>query len=134
MATNVFFEPKNPLPSDKLEAELLARCREQELEYCYIFHVFPGQAGADKLATAERIYTKDGHKEPVYGLEWTEVGSSSLRDIWAAGDKQEVTHISEYGVNVSLVAPALLIDNIELMVTQKKPDQKPFLSLPRGRG
>ncbi len=128
--TNVFFEPTNPLPTDQLESELLTRCREQELEYCYIFHVFPGQAGADKLATAERIYTQDGHKEPVYGLEWTEVASGSLRDIWAAGAEKEVFNSVENGVPVSVVAPALLIDNVELMVTQKQPDQKPFLPLP----
>jgi len=128
--TNVFFEAKNALAHDQLEKELLARCREQELDYCYIFHVFPGQPGADQLATAERIYTTDGHKESIYGLEWSEVSSGSLRDIWASGDKNEVFSTAENGVSWSVVAPGLLIDNIELMPTQRKPDQKPFVSLP----
>lgn len=112
--TNVFFEPIVSYSWEELEKQLLARCRELGLEYGYIFHSFPSEF-------AERIYL-DGRREIVYGIELWDLNVRRLRDIRSAGDKLEK--------NGSVVAPAILVDELEIMPNQKKPDRKPPVPMP----
>ncbi len=131
MLSNVFFEPRETLTEKDLEEKLLARCRELELEYCYLFDHFPTLSrGNGELRFAERIYTADGRKEIVHGLRLSGVTVRSLRDILAAGDKPEAFGFADNGLSVSVVSPAVVVDEIEILPTQRKPDRKPFISLP----
>jgi len=118
--TNVFFEPSQTFSPEQLEQKLLQRCRELGLEYGYIFHSFP-------FIMAERIYVTDGHKEQVYGIDLKGLTPRSLRDILAAGDDSDVTTIG----NVAIVAPSILVDEIEFVPSQQKPSRKPFVPLPK---
>lgn len=130
--TNVFFEPASPLPAGEMEEKLLDRCRELELEYCYIFSSFPSlNNGQGEMPFAERIYTKDGHKEPAYGLRLEGVTPRSLRDVIAAGDDAEAFSVQDGGgVNLSVVAPSVIVDEMEVMPSQRQPNRKPFVPLP----
>jgi len=119
--TNLFFEPTRPLTATQLEQKLLELCREQELEYCYIIHQGEGVSGL-----AEKIYVSDGHKEPVYGFTM-QISSDQmrpLRDIVAAGD--DATLVGSY----DRVVPSLLVNDMELLPIEKKPDRKPFVKKP----
>lgn len=132
--TNVFFEPKDALGEDELEARLLSRCRELELEYCYIFTRFPSVKGSRTGETnaATRIYTSDGRKEPAFGVRLEGVTPRSLRDILAAGNDADVSYFSdaETGLETSVVAPSVIVDEMEITPAQRKPDRKPFVPLP----
>lgn len=131
--SNVFFVPKQPQTEQEMEEKLLSRCRELELEYCYILPRFPTISGGQgELGFAWRIYSRDGHKEPVYGLRLTGVTTRSLRDILAAGDNAEVSYFIDNAslIPFSVVAPAIVVDEIEILPTQRKPDRKPFVPLP----
>ena len=133
MLSNVFFTPKNPLSAEELEQKLLARCQELELEYCYIFPRFPViTGGKGELDFAWRIYTNDGRKEPVYGLRLEGVTTRSLRDVSAAADDMSVSHFvdNRNQMPFSVIAPSVLVDEIEILPTQRKPDRKPFVPLP----
>ena len=133
MLSNVFFTPKNPLSTEELEQKLLARCQELELEYCYIFPRFPViNGGKGELDFAWRIYTDDGRKEPVYGLRLEGVTTRSLRDVSAAADDMSVSHFVDNRTQMpfSVIAPSVLVDEIEILPTQRKPDRKPFVPLP----
>lgn len=131
--TQVFFEPKNPSAPAEMENKLLKRCRELELEYCYIFPRFPSiRDGQGELNFAERIYTSDGRKEPVYGLRLEGVTARSLRDVLAAGDDAQASYFTdpETDMVVSVVAPSVIVDELEILPTQRKPDRKPFVAHP----
>ena len=131
--SNVFVEPKQPLPQEALEERFLDRCRELELEYCYIFPRFPAiNGGKGELNFAWRVYTADGHKEPVYGLRLENITTRSLRDVLAAGQESRASHFTDSlsRLPLSVVTPALLVDEIEILPTQRKPERKPFVSLP----
>ena len=118
--TNVFFEPTQTYTSEQLEEKLLQRCRELGLEYGYIFHSFPS-------IIAQRIYVDDGHKENVYGIKLEGITPRSLRDIVAAGEDSEVS----LNGNVSIIAPSVLVEEIEFVPSQQKPDRPPFVPLPK---
>jgi len=119
--TNLFFEPKNPLPVQELEQKLMQLCREQELEYCYIIHGGEGVKGL-----AERVYVSDGHREPVYGFvpQLSPSQMRPLRDIVAAGDDMTL------GSSEDTVMPSILVSDMELLPIEKKPDRKPFVKKP----
>lgn len=132
--SNVFVEAKQPVPEAEMEAKLLSRCRELELEYCYILTRFPAVGSSQQTGTvnaAERIYTKDGRKEPVFGVKITGLTTRSLRDILAAGADEEVTYARDsYDRAFSVVTPSLLVDEIEILPDGKKADRKPFIAKP----
>lgn len=125
--SNVFVEAKQPLSDEELEAKLLSRCRELELEYCYVLTNFSSGA----INAAHRIYTKDGRKEPAFGVKITGLTTRSLRDILAAGSDEEVTYVRDsYDRPLSVVTPSLLVDEIEILPDEKKADRKPFVAKP----
>ncbi len=128
--SNIVVQPKNPLSSEEMEQKLLDRCRELELEYCYILQEFP-QEKRPTVNLAERIYTKDGHREPVFGIKIGEKTTRSLRDILAAGQEDTVTSFQDpESREYALIAPSLLVDEIEIVPDDKKPDRKPFTPKP----
>ncbi len=138
--TNLFFVPKQPLSAGAMEANLLARCRELDLPYCYILPSW--QLPMDTTQTekeipseiifAERIYTQDGRKETVHGLKFDALSTRSLRDITAAGDDAQAFAMWGWGERMaSVVAPSILVEEMELVPTERKPAQKPFVSQPR---
>ncbi len=117
MLTTVVVEPKNPLSQKELEEKLLSRCKELELDYCYIVPEIGGSG-----TVVQRIYTADGHKEPVTGLEISNLTTRALRDILAAGDDSDLYS--------NVIVPSLLVDEIELLPSDRRPDRKPFIARP----
>lgn len=138
--TNLFFVPKQALSAEAMEEKLLARCRELDLPYCYILPSW--QLPMDVTQTerevpseiifAERVYTQDGRKETVHGLKFDALSTRSLRDITAAGDDAQAFAMGGWGErNISVVAPSVLVEEMELVPTERKPAQKPFVPMPR---
>ncbi len=122
--SNVLMTSRYPLTQAQLEEKLLALCREQELEYCYIIHSWQGRGG---LNLAERIYTADGRREPIYGLAAEqEEDLRALRDIVAAGDKLEVFP----NEGASIIAPNLLIGEMELKPIDRDPERPHLVPMP----
>ena len=124
--TNVIVKPHHPLSPKALEDRLLEMCRAQELPYCYIIHDLNEEMLERDMM--ERIYTSDGHKEPVTGLEIeTTFSPRLLRDIRAAGDEATVLNTKQ---NISIVTPAVLLEEMELVPTDKKPERPPLVPKP----
>ena len=92
---------------------MLARCRELELEYCYIAH-------DDSLF--ERIDMKSGKREFVLGLDMTYSAKRALRDILAAGD--------DFNLENGVIVPSLLVDEVELEPKEMIPERKPLIPRP----
>ncbi len=81
-----------------------------------------------------RIDTKTGSVELIGGLEFSQITPGILKDIVATGDKEYIynsVYRSDYGDEypISIVAPAILIEEIELV--PKKPETKKPPIVPR---
>ena len=138
--TNLFFVPKQALSAEAMEEKLLARCRELDLPYCYILPSWQlpmdvtqiEREVPSEIIFAERVYTQDGRKETVHGLKFDALSTRSLRDITAAGDDAQAFAMGSWGErNISVVAPSVLVEEMELVPTERKPAQKPFVPMPR---
>jgi len=136
--SNLFFVPKETFSEKEMEEKLLQRCKEQELEYCYIVpssFYYSTDEGVAFPKVVERIYTKDGRKEMVNGLKITGASSRTLRNILAAGDDTDVyNEYSKYyifsTVSQAIVTPSVLVDEIELQSNMYIPDTPPVVPLP----
>ena len=122
--SNVVVSARAPLTEVQLEEKLLALCREQELEYCYIIYSWQGRGG---LNMAERIYTADGRREPVYGLAAEQANDlRALRDIVAAGDHSDVFS----GPDFTIIAPSLLLDEVDLKPMERDSARPHLVPMP----
>ena len=130
--TNVRVEPENPLAWNELVDRFLGRCKELGLEYGYVLHQWPGPDNQN-MPVWEKVYL-DGHSEFVYGLKIDGLTTRALRDILAVGDWPVVSHLEmpgEEGLPAQNVqTPALLLDEMELVTVDSKPDKPPFVKKP----
>jgi len=111
--------------------QFLTRCQALDLEYGYIIHQWP-TTDSDALFMLEKVYV-DGRSEFVHGLKIADLTPRSLRDILAVGDTPVVSHIRLTGEEIpsqTVTTPALLLEELELVTTDSKPDKKPFVSIP----
>lgn len=132
--TNVHVRPQVTLSDSELETKLLERCRELGLDYGYILYDFP-TSNEDTILRAMRVYVTGNRREMVYGLRLANLTTRALRDITAAGDQTKILWVdsgffSKGLPGQSISSPALLIDEMEFVPTDKKPDKKPFVPKP----
>lgn len=127
--TNTFVEPKTPLSEKDLEEEFLAVCRDWELEYCYQIDAYDEDNGS-LVNRAWRVYAEDGRKVPAFGLDLRNLYSRSLRDIIAAGDNKEVSYFQRAYGHSTVVSPSLLLEEVEILPSDVKPDKPPFIDKP----
>ena len=131
--TNLFAQAQSPKTWEELQAELIQKCKELELDYGYILYDFP--TGDDRtIAFAKRLYV-DGTTEPVYGLQINDLTPRALRDIRSAGDSPFVTQTApglfkEVLPSQSIITPALLLEELDLGPDNKKADKAPFVKKP----
>lgn len=130
LPSNVFIRaednPSKVLPRAELKKKFLEICREQELEYCLLVR------GLDSMYepfSAYRVYVKDGHEEPVHGIEFTGTSLRALRDITAVSKELNV-YYPQWSVPGAIVAPSILVQEMEVKKTEKKPEKKPYLEHP----
>ncbi|NLO91525.1 MAG: hypothetical protein GX410_05990 [Elusimicrobia bacterium] len=121
------------LPAAKLRQRLARMCREMDLEYGIVIRAFDSfsreSAGYEARFAAYKVYASDGHEEPVHGLEIVGLVPAALRAIEAVSAE---SYVSSYfnPVPVSIVAPAMLLGDVEVRKSLVKPDRKPYLENP----
>lgn len=81
-----------------------------------------------------KVFVSDGHEEPVRGCEFTSIDLQSLRKITAASAERTVQN-SVIGVtpSSSIIAPAVLMTEVELSRIKAESEKKPVLKAPHER-
>ena len=127
---NVFIQaadnPARVLPKAELKNKFLDLCREQENDFCLLVRYVGSFGGA---FSAFKVYVSDGHEEPVHAIEFTGANLRALRDIAAVSKEMKVYPLS-WTPPASLVAPDVLVQEMEIKKTEQKPDRKPYLEHP----
>ncbi|MDR0292340.1 MAG: hypothetical protein LBI01_06260 [Elusimicrobium sp.] len=120
---NLFFEPLQTAPD--MKKALMDECKKLDLEYCIKINNY-----GDNKFNGYKIYTKDGREEPVYGME-TYTNTRSLRDIIFAGDDIKAYNIApDYMPPYSIVTPSVIVGEVEIKPTEKKPSRPPMVPKP----
>ena len=159
---NLIVEADESYTAEQLRRRLLQLAEEVGLEYGVIIRSLSADArfaaSAMRVArlrqgdlripapvAAFKLY-RDGREEPLANMEFAEVSQRLLRDIVAAGEPITVTHLlyvspppsfpgsgSWRDIAVSIVAPALLVEEIELKARTSN-EKPPVLSHPNRDG
>lgn len=144
---NVFFseQPQKRVPETELKKRLLQLAADNGLDYAVIVRRLDpeGEKKSDELLAgpvlAYKVSVKDGSESPIGPSDWTGVTFRALRDILLVSDKDYIYNYYQAGpfyydrgyVPASIVAPsALLVQEMEMKPTDKKPDRQPYLPHP----
>ena len=84
--------------------------------------------------TIYRVYVADGREEPIRGCEFGTVDLRSLRRIIAAGQVPAVhNNTGGSGAPSSVIAPAVLFEEVELSRIKRETEKKPLIDPPQAR-
>ncbi len=122
------------IPAAELKKRFIEVAREEGLEFGLRVESME-QGGWSYLGDpihAYKVYVADGREELVRGLEFAEVEERVLKDIVAAGKEQKVYN-STSGTPSSVIAPAILIEELELHKPEHEFDKLPILKPPDQR-
>jgi hypothetical protein len=152
--TNLIIKSRETTSVAELKKKMIDLCQQRGLSYAVVIRKmdFPSTAAGDEMRRlmsgggagsrpvsmplyVYRLYT-DGHEEMIRGVKLRGVNARSLKDILAAGDDAARLDYLEngatfaqvggggYTAEVSVVAPSVLIDDLELV---KMEDELPKL-------
>ena len=135
--SNLFISSSNTVPVAALKKNLLELIQQRAKPYGIIvrkmdFPVYRGRRGPGyphaQHAGSGLQDLSDGREELVRGLRFRNFNVRSLKDILAAGDDAQVFDFMNsqggYSAETSVIAPSILVDDLELYISQ---DEQPLL-------
>src|ERR1035437_9739466 len=157
--SNLFVSTREPVTVAELKKKLIELCRTRNKPYGIIVRKmdFPSSGGMDevrRLIAAQqggrpvsmpilvyKIYV-DGHEELVRGMRFRGFNVRSLKDILAAGDDSAAFEYQDnsgpfaligggsFTAETCVVAPSILIDDLELHPAEEELPKLPVVSAP----
>lgn len=131
---NLFISCDEGLSDQELMARLIEACQDEELDFGLRITAVEGVGwgGLSDPVHVHKVYVADGRRERVRGLEFKPVELRSLRRILAAGRTQ---YLCNYlgDVAAAVVAPAVLLEDVELTRIEQEFDKLPHLESPARR-
>lgn len=108
----LMIESKQASSPVELKQKLLEICRQEGKPFGYYAETLGGNSYEPLLLY--RVYEKDGHEELVRGAVFDELDTRTLRnDLVAAGNDQLVSN-RDGAVPTTVIAPSILIDDLEV--------------------
>lgn len=135
--SNLFVQSKEGKSFDELKKQLIEACRAQGLKYGILFREIDSTftPEGDDISVpilAYKVYVEDGREELFRGADVFDLTVRELRQILAAGNDAHPFnlllgngHLGE-GIPISIVAPSVLLDEIDLRKSTAS-KEKPLL-------
>jgi PmbA/TldA metallopeptidase C-terminal domain len=157
--SNLFVRSTDTTPAADLKKKLIDMCKQRNKPYGMLVRKmdFPSSApfeeirrllinsqrghGVSEPVLAYRVYP-DGREELVRGLRFRTLNVRSLKDIVAAGDDSNVFDFlnnqapfaliggANYVAESSVIAPSVLIDDVEMHPTEEESPRPPLVPAP----
>lgn len=125
--SNLIVTSTEPTPKAELKRKLMELCQQRDLPYCYYVETFGARLTPRLLY---KVWTKDGHEELVRGAILGDLDVRALRtDLVAAGDDTYVDS-SPASIPHSLVAPSILLDELEVKRANQNKEKLPEYPAP----
>lgn len=82
---------------------------------------------------AYKVYVEDGREELVRGMQFRPVNTRALKRILAAGQERDVYNDFS-DVSFSVISPSILMEELDLVRTEREFDKLPLIKSPIARG
>jgi len=130
----LYVSDRDGVDAAELKAELIEAARDEGLEFALRVEAMEsgGFGYLGDPTYAYKVYVEDGREELVRGLEFGDVETRVLKDIIAAGKERKVYN-STAGTPSSVIAPAIVIEELELNKPEREFDKLPILKRPDQR-
>jgi predicted Zn-dependent protease len=131
----LYISDDNGVPTEELKAELIQAARDEGLAYGLRIAALDEGSGGElgNPIYAYKVYVEDGREELVRGLSFRPIEPSAMKRILAAGKERKV-HNSVSGLTASVIAPAVVFEELELTKLDEEFDTLPILQAPALRG
>jgi len=130
--TNLIISTSEKTSLTDMRKNMLDLLKQRNLPFGVIVRKldFPGTAGGGGGQVAAPVYVYrlyvDGHEQMIRGVRLRGVNARSLKDILLAGDDSATLDYIEGSADVTVVAPSVLVDDLEL---EKVTDTLPKLPI-----
>ena len=122
---------------EALEQRLIEMCAEEDLEYGIVIEELGGYGGwgdsgevrLGAPSLAYRLY-RDGRRELVRGASIKPVPNRVLKDLVAVGNDPRLLNTGLMGQHVSVVAPSVLVEEMELRRPEEEFSKPPYSERP----
>ncbi|MFQ5590248.1 MAG: metallopeptidase TldD-related protein [Phycisphaerae bacterium] len=130
----LYINDDNAVPERELKQRLVDAAREEGLKYGLRVESMRsnGYAGLGSPVYAYKVYVEDGREELIRGLDFLPVRTRLLKRILASGEQRRVYN-SAAPIVTSIVAPAILVEELELTKLREEYDKLPILKPPAMR-
>jgi predicted Zn-dependent protease len=140
-AANVFVEAAETLTRAELERKLVELAALEDLDYGLVVEQMGGGGGfgfsfggasSVRLPTPDYCYRlyADGRKEVIRGVSFLPASYRVLRDIVALGDDPTLGNTRQQGQLASVVAPSVLVSELELRRPREEFSKPPYSTRP----
>ena len=130
----LYLSDDDGLSREELGAELIRAARDEGLPFglriASMAASIPGELGTPIYAY--KVFVEDGREELVRGLEFTATEPRVMKRILASGTERKVYN-SIAGVAASIIAPAVIFEELELNKVEEEFDKRPILKSPAQR-
>jgi TldD protein len=152
-STNLIIISEQKQSYDELKKQLIQYCKDLDLEYGIVIKrlkdknlemeksfdlsYFMGGGRKEKELTPPlevyKVWVKDGKEEPIRGVEFEGVTVKTLKEISETANDYYVHNFllgHDEELPASIVAPSILIEELELKETEAKATKPPYLKSP----
>ncbi len=136
---NLFIEATAPQTREAMKKQLLELVKEEDLDFGILVDeledsvAFRGGSPSINLPAplmAYRVFP-DGREELIRGAVFKSVPFRALKDIAALGDSPQLLNTHQGSQRVSIVAPAVLVKNLELQRPREEFEKPPVIPRPK---
>lgn len=139
---NLFVDAAETVSREELEKRLLELAKDEDLEFGLIveqmggssggFSFFGGSSQGVRLPRPYAVYRlyQDGRRQMVRGSAFLPASYRVLRDIVAAGDDPVLVNTRQFSQLVSVVAPSILVAELELKRPREEFSKPPYSGRP----
>lgn len=130
----LYIRDEDGVSADELKSELIQAAQDEGYEFALRVESMNDSMGGSlgDPVYAYKVSVKDGSEKPVRGMKFLSVETRSLKRLLAAGDTQKVYNAMSR-ISTSVIAPAILFEELELTKSREEYDKLPFLPSPLRR-
>jgi hypothetical protein len=126
----LYFEDEEGISDDELRRELIQAAREEGLDFgIRVAGIRGGGGELGEPIHAYKVFVEDGHEAPIRGIEFLPIQVRSLKRLLAAGKRREVYN-NIGAIGRSVIAPAIIFEELELTKIDEEKDRLPYLQPP----
>jgi TldD protein len=146
--SNLFIESSDAKSPEDLKKALLKAADDEGLPFGLRIEALQGRDSGDTARLRRggsgrsigdpvrvfKVFVADGREELVRGCEFRGLDERVLRRILASGNKPNIDNrLITSAPSSSLIAPAVLLDEVELTKIERESERKPYLPSPQAR-